>query len=258
MKKYFFPASLTVILVSASVAIALTISVYDNLPDNTYLPASGTLTGLPASGTLTGLPASGTLTGWFDIKAAMPIEQYTIDSAKFTFNFTDDIDLIPRFSDYETYTERSDDVTSVKRYEYDYYFDDYELIQLKIGDQTTFNWTKYYEETIYDADQSSTDSYPYNGQELNHTVINYDVIEGYGGHLEVTQYLDANAFENLNEDGIIYFMLDMGYGDIFFNQGRLDLEYNLTPTPEPATLLLVLFALGAAGLTRSVKKYFKF
>ncbi len=227
-------------------ANATTISVYDDIIDNTYM-SSGT-----------------TLSGLFDINPEVPtngdyVIPYDVDSASYTFQFTDDGDLnydhtYIRCSSYSGYN-----YTVYNKYYYNYYIDEYEQVAVNMSGEVSSDGTDWYNITLYDGGSSST--YVYGSWPNYHYVYYhyyyYDVEQGYTGIVTIQNPLGSAALDSLSDDGIINFSLTASTGDIIYNWGMLNAEItpNSFSVPDASIVLFLGSSLmGLAVFSRKSKK----
>lgn len=219
-------------LVYATPAQALSFTVTDNILDDQYLSDGTSLNSL------------------FYIANFLPTDPYTINSAYYEFNFSDQSEEIvysteptdsePVHDPFKTYSDPFHNV-------YNIYTDyEYEQAMLSIGSQTiTEESTDSYEITLTSSvyDEESCGLFcPIH----YHTNNEYLVEEGYLNFpTTISGFLSDQDLLDLDSMGLVFWTLDMLDGDLILDSATLTIDYELTSSgeatavPEPSTLLLL-------------------
>lgn len=249
---------------SASYASALTITVNDNLPDNTYLAAGATLNGS------------------FNINGAVPqdgnyVLPYSIASASATFRFTDNLDTLsagnPVSSAYTQWYKINND-TWYLNYVTTWHLNPQEVVSLDILGRISTDGTTWYElpptpagSPIID-ESKTTNNGTKNNPKYNYYYTQYQTGEhGYRGDITLTQLFDVDQLSDLALDGTIDFTLKALEGDMTYLSGALTAELNPNPgatpaedptpvpTPEPSTMALLGLGLAGIGIAARRRKH---
>lgn len=244
MKKFLvFLCAVPLVFGVAEIASALSISVYDDIPDYTYI-ATGS-----------------SLSGTFDINAEVPTDgqyviPYDVESGYATFQFSDDGDLDYNYSNYGSYSYHhySNNYYYYTRYVYHYFSDEYDQVQLNLEGEYSLDGTNWYSQVFYDG-QSYDGSHWYGTYGTVYYSWHYDYNSGYGGTINIYHPLADDAKLALSENGIVDFTLTATQGDIVYNWGTLNAEINPNPIPEPPIMLL--FGSGLIGLAWFRRKFKK-
>lgn len=249
--KVYFCQFLLCIAFSATNVDAITLTTYDNIPDNQLMSPGQTLS------------------GQFNINPQLqPYNEYNIPynilAGSYEFKFTDDNDLLfdhVYTSEYVySYTDWDHD-KYYYRTRVEYYIDSqYESVNLTISDfsscdGTDWMHTKTYQGTSFDYSEWIGWSWTYGSMYKMYYTKNYDDCQGYKGNIVFASQLNSGAIADLAVDGILDISMSAYYGDITYNYGKLTFDVEPTPVPEPTTMfLLVSGFIGLAGIRRKFTK----
>ncbi len=171
---------------------------------------------------------------------------YVIVSAYAEFNLSDDGDLSLTQTTYGNYIRAA--YKDYRRTVVRYYTDasesgDISMVHDGIDLQSTSFATESYSipQTYIDRTFQETYNFPRIGTVYRYN-NNYEVVSGYGGSVSETIVFDVNTLNDLSEDGIVEFAVNMTDGDINFDSATLffEIEENpAAPVPEPTTMLLL-------------------
>lgn len=221
-------------LAYATPAQALSFTVTDNILDGHYLSDGTSLNSL------------------FFVSTFLPDDPYTINSAYYEFNFSDQAE--------ETVYIGTVDNSVGHLHSLDVVYTDSEREQatISIGSQTiTEESTDSYERTgVRNYSEYHSGSLPWDsGHSHNHT--EYLVEQGYLDFpTTISGFLDSQDLLDLESNGLVFWTLDMLDGDLILDSATLTIDYDLTssggatPVPEPSTFLLLGSGLIGLGFFR--------
>jgi len=235
-------------LYSVPNANALTITVDDNLQDNTLM-SPGSL-----------------LNGTFDITSKIPangqyIQPYKITGATATFQFTDNLDKLslsnPVTSEYVKY-ETVGDKKYFIRYETQWKINPQEQVQVNIDGQISYDGTKWYEIPLSNTGDPHLDKTTGGGKNFFYTQLQTGE-HGYTGTVTLTEALGLDGLTDLSLDGKVPFTLSMLQGDITYLSGTLTADLDANPLPDPAAPVpepgtMMLLGMGFLGVTIYAKR----
>lgn len=214
---------------------AALITVTDNLLDDMYLPESSTTSSL------------------FYIANLLPSESYTLNSAYFEFNFSDQGDIVNNITS-NPHGPSSSHVENV------YTDNEREQVMLSIGSQALMGESTYTYEVISEQTQSESHCVPtiFNvcGGGVSHLHHEVVVEAGYNNFpTTISGYLGEQDLLNLDESGLVFWSLGMLDGGVFLDSATLTVDYSpVTTVPVPASFILMGMGLGGLGLFSRTRK----